>query len=280
MSFVPGSFAPGTLELSGGSVAVLDTGAPPGPGGTALLVPGYTGSKEDFALILDALAGAGLRAVAMDQPGQYQSPGPARRSDYTTAWLGSVVNEVAASLDDRPVHLLGHSFGGLVARAAVLARPRLYRSLTLLCSGPAAIDGGRRELMVAMEPVARQGKAALYDALTAEVARRTPHPQSQPPPPLADFLRERFLASSLEGLFGMSEALTTEPDRVADLRATGVPVLVCFGEGDDAWPPAVQRDMARRLAARSAVIGGAGHSPAMEQPAQTARRLIEFWTGG
>jgi len=38
--------------------------------GTALLVPGYTGSKEDFLSILGELADGGRRVLAVDQRGQ------------------------------------------------------------------------------------------------------------------------------------------------------------------------------------------------------------------
>jgi pimeloyl-ACP methyl ester carboxylesterase len=255
-------------------VAVLDR-APEGPARcTAVLVPGFTGSKEDFALVLDALSAAGYRVVAMDQPGQYQSPGPEERSAYTVEWLGTVVDEVAGEVADRPVHLLGHSFGGLVARAAVLARPDRYRSLTLMCSGPAGIDGNRKERMARLEPFARLGMAALYEEMEREaLAAGT----GLPAEPLREFLRERFLASSTAGLFGMSDALRSEPDRVDELRAAGVPTMVCFGEHDDAWPPRVQAEMARRLGAPVEVIAGAAHSPAVERPARTAELLTRFW---
>jgi pimeloyl-ACP methyl ester carboxylesterase len=97
------------------------------------------------------------------------------------------------------------------------------------------------------------------------------------PPELAAFLRRRFLASSPVGLRAMGDALLGEPDRVSALRRTGVPTLVCHGAGDDAWPPAVQEEMARRLNARYAVIPGAAHSPAAENPGLTARLLLDFW---
>lgn len=260
---------PRFLFTSSGPVAVLDTG-PAGPAaGSALLIPGYTGSKEDFAPILDPVRTAGYRAVALDLPGQYQSPGPDRRDAYTVQWLASVVGEVAGSLDNGPVHLLGHSFGGLVGRAAVLAEPTRYRSLTLLCSGPAGIDGGRRERMARLEPVAMAGGLpAVWAAMAAELDET---------PAVTEFLRTRFLAASLPGLFGMADALLAEPDQVDKLRATGVPTLVCFGIDDDAWPTRVQRDMATRLGAELAVISGAAHSPAVENPASTADALTRFW---
>jgi pimeloyl-ACP methyl ester carboxylesterase len=91
-------------------------------------------------------------------------------------------------------------------------------------------------------------------------------------------MRRRFLASSAAGLEGMGDPLLGEPDRVADLRATGLPVLVAHGADDDAWAPAVQADMAIRLGARYEIVPGSAHSPAAEAPAATADLLLDFWT--
>ena len=99
-----------------------------------------------------------------------------------------------------------------------------------------------------------------------------------PPPELADFLERRFLGGSPDMLQGMGDALRHEPDRVAELAATGVSVLVVHGEGDDAWEPAVQRDMAARLSARYAVVPGAAHSAAVENPEALIAELLAFWS--
>ncbi|MFG1928251.1 alpha/beta fold hydrolase [Cryptosporangium sp. NPDC048952] len=262
------------FDACGYPVAGWDAPAAP-KRGTALFVPGYTGSKEDFAPLFDPLTGAGFRVVAIDQPGQFESPGPADPLGYTVEWLGDVVRAVATALGDGPVHLVGHSFGGLVARAAVLAAPAEFRSLTLLGSGPAAIAGARRDRMTRLEPLLPRGMEAVYDAME-EAARNDPRWHATPPEVNA-FLRKRFVASSAAGLRGMGDALSTEPDRTAELKATGVPVLVCHGENDDAWLPPVQTDMAERLGARHEVVRGAAHSPAIENTAATAQALETFW---
>ncbi|MFD2421995.1 alpha/beta fold hydrolase [Amycolatopsis pigmentata] len=245
---------------------------------TVLLVPGYTGSKEDFAPLLDGIADAGLRAVAVDLPGQFESPGPPDESVYLPAALGAVVVELVELLavEGNPVLLLGHSFGGLVARAAVLAGAEV-RGLTLLGSGPGALpEGSRRKALDLGEPLLReQGLTAAY-AVRERVTARSSALSAE----LNDFHRQRFTSSSPFALLGMAEGLRREPDRVDALaeRLSGrTPALVVAGEWDDAWSVPSQRDMAARLGAPFALVGGAGHSPNTENPAGLLDVLLPTW---
>jgi pimeloyl-ACP methyl ester carboxylesterase len=64
---------------------------------------------------------------------------------------------------------------------------------------------------------------------------------------------------------------------VDDLAAAGLPMLVAHGEADDAWQPATQAEMARRLGARHEVITRSVHSPAIENPGATLEVLLSFW---
>jgi pimeloyl-ACP methyl ester carboxylesterase len=248
-------------------------------GAVAVLVPGYTGSKEDFSALLDPLCSAGLSVLALDLPGQYESPGPGREEDYYPDPLGrtvaALVAELAASGDR--VLLLGHSYGELVARSAVLAGARVA-GLTLLSSGPGGLPPGqRRALIDATEPVMR--------AKGIEAVQRVQQARDGivEPPELATLLRDRFLRSSSAGLLGMATGLRTEPDRVAELavalRTGAIPCLVVFGESDNAWPVPVQREMAARLGAEVAVVPGAAHSPNTENPQALLDALLPTWMG-
>jgi pimeloyl-ACP methyl ester carboxylesterase len=265
-----------TIELPQRRIASLQAG-PVGAAPAVLFVPGYTGSKEDFGPILDPLAAAGYRVVAIDLPGQFESPAMDGPGDYRPDPLGALVRDVVRTLNF-PVHLVGHSFGGLVARAAVIAEPALFGSLVLLSSGPARLGGVRRVRIDRLEPVlAAGGLPGVYAAMQAAAAAEPGY--VAPPDELADFLERRFLGGAPSMLQGMADALRTEPDRVAELAATSLPVLVVHGADDDAWEPAVQREMAERLGARYAVVPDAAHSAAVENPAATARALLEFWRG-
>ena len=262
-----------------GPLAALDTG-PAGARATVMLVPGYTGSKEDFAPLLAPLAAAGLRAVALDQRGQFESPGPEDPSAYSVAELAADLLRVGRALLDEgpgPLHLVGHSFGGLVARAAVLAEPGLFTSLTLLGSGPAALGGPRAELLQHLAPLLDAGGVPLVHATLEELAAGDPAAQAVPAE-TRTFLARRFLSNSEAGLRGMADAMLSEPDRVAELAAAGVPLLVAHGAADDAWSPEAQADMAARLGARHEVIPESVHSPAVENPAATLAVLLDFWT--
>lgn len=264
------------VDLPGAATPVAALQAGPADGPPVLLVPGFTGSKEDFGPLLAPLAEAGLWVSAIDLPGQYESAGPDDPAGYTPAALGGVVRAVAAGLGPG-VRLLGHSFGGLVARAAVLdSGPGAFASLVLMDSGPAALSGPRAERIAALAPhLPALGVAGVYAA--SEAAARAEPGYVAPPPELAAFLEKRFLAGSAAMLAGMGDALRAEPDRVADLAAAGLPLLVLYGADDDAWPPAVQDEMAARLGAHRVVVPSAAHSPAVENTAATAAALLHFW---
>jgi len=271
------------FDLPGGIIAALDTSGMGTPGAeqarpVVLLVPGYTGSKEDFLPLLRPLSDAGFRAVAIDQRGQFESAWAASPAGYTLQALAEEVCQLAAELAPAGsrLHLVGHSLGGLVGRAAVLAKAELFDSFTLMSSGPAAVAGQRRALLEAGEPVlARHGMAGLWSQLEANAQADPKYARSSPA--LRDFLRTRFMATDPVGLQVMGQALRSVEDGTDELARTGLPMLVLHGESDDAWTPATQAEMAGRLGASYAVIAGAAHSPAVENPPATVGALLDFW---
>ncbi|MEW1636217.1 alpha/beta fold hydrolase [Streptomyces sp. NPDC093801] len=263
------------LTTSRGEFAVHEAGEP--EHGTALLVPGFTGSKEDFIALLEPLAAAGYRVVAVDGRGQHESPGPREESAYELHELALDLLAQAGALGGAgPLHLVGHSLGGLVSRAAVLRDASPFTSLTLMSSGPAAIaeeQQARTKLLVAALEAMREDMPAVWEAMRAH----DPADAVPDAPELAAFLRGRWLATVPEQLITTGRILVSEPDRVEELAAVALPKLVLSGVVDYAWPVPLMDEMAVRLGASRVVVEGAEHSPNAENPQVTAVSLVGFW---
>lgn len=262
-----------TIDVPGGPLASLEADAVGESEGTVLLVPGFTGSKEDFREILVPLADLGFRVVAIDQRGQHESVGPDDPQAYRIERLAQDLVHVVKALGDGPVLLVGHSFGGLVSRSAVLQDPAAFRALVLMDSGPSGLTGPRADVLPFMKPILEEGGLAAVWEASQSLTRPGADPISDD---ARDFLRARMLGSSATGLLTMADELTSAPDLVDELAGVGLPILVMYGEGDDAWLPAVQDAMAARLRAPVIVIPGSVHSPAAENPALTTQVLRDF----
>ena len=245
------------------------------PGLPVLLVPGFTGSKEDFTPILDGIAASGHRVLALDLAGQWESDGTSDPASYLPEVLSQDLPLVLAALGISRAHLIGHSYGGLVSRAAVLADASPWASLTLFCSGPGELQGSRRSATELLQAAAGGMELGpLYDGLLDYWAS---HGEALPQNEGAVFQRARFTTGKAAALVGMAMGLLGEPDRVEALRAVcqsaGIPVSVVYGENDDAWLPSEQDEMASRLGVTPIMIAGAGHSPAYEAPETTVQVL-------
>ncbi|MEV6120962.1 alpha/beta hydrolase [Streptomyces sp. NPDC052077] len=268
------------LRTARGAFAVVDSppAAGAGPRGTVLMLPGFTGSKEDFTLLHGPLGARGYRTVAVDGRGQYETGGPEHdESAYAQEELARDVLALADALGP-PAHLLGHSLGGQIARAAVLLGPAPFVSLTLMSSGPAQISVSQRQrVKLLRDALGIMTMAAVWDVIQAleppeEIGDPAPGTAGEP-----GRLRERWIGTAPAQLIATGRQLCTEPDRVAELAATGLPCHVVSGEEDDTWPVPSLDDMAVRLGARRTVVAGAGHSPNTDRPEPTADALAGFW---
>src|SRR6201996_6526159 len=291
---LPDNVRRSVIETHRGSFAALE--AMPGTGvcerQPAVLVPGFTGSKEDFLAILHQLGAAGRRVLAIDQRGQYQTSGPDDPAAYAVRELGADVAAIVDAVDARvsgthgpgdagTVHLVAHSFGGLVVRESLLGGARRVGSVTLMSSGPGQLTGPAADELTSL--------TGFLDGSSPEVMRHTIEqiwdtslgPQAKAAgikPDIVAFLRERMLANSPVGLQVMAQYLLTAPDRTTELAGhLHVPVLVLYGEDDDKWEPAAQGEMAARLGAERVCIPAAAHSPAVDAPETTASALNSFW---
>lgn len=282
MSFTPPPTARAyPLRTARGVFAVVDSPVAVGaePKGVVVMLPGFTGSKEDFTLLHEPLSARGYRTVAVDGRGQFESDGP--ETDESAYAQAELARDVHAQVDavGAPVHLLGHSCGGQIARAAVLLDHSPFRSLTLMSSGPAQIsDSQQQRVKLLRDALAVMSMAKVWEAIQA---MGPPEEVGGPAVGIgdADQLRRRWLGTKPAQLLVTGRQLCTEPDRVGELAAVPLPFHVLSGARDDTWPVPLLDDMAVRLHAHRTVVPGAEHSPNADQPLPTARALADFWDG-
>jgi pimeloyl-ACP methyl ester carboxylesterase len=246
---------------------------PAGPSkGTVLIVPGYTGSKEDWRTFMPLLRDAGWTAVAISRRGQADSAASASPSAYSLDEEAADVVRVAALLDDgAPVHLVGHSLGGVIARAAAIASPASFRSVVQFCSGPYGWPYRKVTELTILHDTGGNLRQ-LFDSTNPLWAGR---PDDELPDDVR-MVRDRFDATSPLSVVAGAHILEDHTDASAELRATGLPVLVAHGEWDGAWPIPWQRQMAEDTGAEYTVIPTSYHGPHVENPAATIALFDDF----
>lgn len=255
-------------RLDGTSLALL-TAEADAPRGQVLAVHGFTGAKEDYLFLLPELAAKGWTASAVDLRGVHQSTsaGP-----YDLETLASDVVAAAREVG-APVHLVAHSFGGLVAQRAVIQSPATFASLTLLCSGPAGFMASAHLIPVTIERVTMFSRELAGHTLDEAWDAKTAYENVDMHPALASFLRERFVAGTLEAAVQNTADVLHAPDVVDAVAATGVPCAVMYGEHDGTWSQTTQNEMAQRLGTTPVSIPDSTHLPMLENVDATAEAL-------
>lgn len=237
--------------------------------GDVVLVHGYTGSKEDFSEMGAHLSLRGYRVITFDNRGQHESAHSERDDAYTIASLARDVVELAHHFELERPHLLGHSFGGLVALRATLGAPELWSSLTMFCSGPAGFDHAPD-----LEETLR-----VLPTMSMEEAWFAHRDRDAQQYNTYELLKRRWLMSDRRSVLTHTKELLTAASDVGAVAALGLPAHVVYGEHDDAWPLPLQDRMAADLHALTTVIAGAGHCPNEDRPEYTAQVLADIWDG-
>lgn len=274
-------------EVRGSERAVMHSGLDEAQD-WVVLVPGFTGSKEDFIALPPLLAVHGVGLLTFDQIGQHESDGSEHPDDYALAMLAAdlsaLIDEAARRYgrSDKP-HLVGHSFGGLVAQQAVSTMVVQPRSLVLLCSGPGALPPERHgplPVLVEALPATDLGTLWRLKGEADERARARSMRVAAPSPSVEAFLEQRWMANHPVQLREFGRILLEQPamtDAVAAVVQAGLPTSVLWGEHDDAWPISMQQALAQALGAQAIEIAGVGHSPNAEQPDALVAALLRAW---
>jgi L-proline amide hydrolase len=267
------------------------------PGRVPLVVlHGGPGATHDYLLTMTALASDGRSVVHYDQLGSGRST-HLPDADPTFWTVGLFVDELANLLQQLGVadrfHLLGQSWGGMLAAEFALTRPPGMRSL-VICDSPASIalwlaaaEDLRRALPPDVEAVLRQHESAeTTDSLEYKQAMQVFYDRHvcrvvpNPPEVAATFAAMDANPTVYRTMNGPSEfhVVGTMKDwSIVDrVHLIDIPTLVVAGAHDEAapatWAPFVERipDCA------SHVFPASSHMPHVEEPDAFAAVVGEF----
>ena len=127
-----------------GEVRLAVTEAGDGDGEPVLMLHGFPELARCWRHQLDALAGAGYRAIAPDLRGYGGSDRPPAVEDYAAPKLAGDVVGLIDALGYESVHLVGHDWGGALAWGIAGRLPERVRSLTILNAPQPAVSARLR----------------------------------------------------------------------------------------------------------------------------------------
>lgn len=241
-------------------------------GPLVVLLHGIGGGREGWASTGAALAAAGFRALAVDQPGYGLTP-PIEPFDL--AGMAAAVERLIAWSAEADAIVVGHSMGGMVAQELAARAPQRVRALVLAGTSPAFGPGDgawQRDFLASrFAPLdAGRGMAGLAADLVPTMVARS-----------ADAARvaaaQALMAGVPEVTYRAALAALLPFDRRAALPAIAVPTLVITGDEDRTAAPEVARRMATRIAgAELQILPATGHLLMLEQPEAFDAALLDF----
>ncbi len=243
-----------------------------GAGPLAVFLHGIGGNRTNWHEQLPSF-GRHFHAVSWDARGYGDS------DDYEGALdFGDFAGDLRRVLDyfsAGRAHLIGLSMGGVIALDFAARFPNRVATLTLCDSMPGfghLSDAQRAEFIRLRQEPLLAGKEPrdMAPAVARSLIGKNPRAG----------VFERLVAS-MSALHKHSYLKTIAGSvnyaRKFDLESIAVPTHVAVGDQDTLTPPAVSREIARRIAgARLTIIEGAGHLSNIEQPDAFNRAVLDF----
>jgi pimeloyl-ACP methyl ester carboxylesterase len=272
------------VRANGVELAVERFGASAGDEPRPLvLLHGFTGFRQDFAPVIDALLQSAPRILALDLRGHGESSHTGDEGSYTLDALAADVVAALAALGVARCDLLGHSMGGMVAQRIALAAPARVASLVLLSTSAEPLTWIEEPMLRLAAHVGRtQGMARLAEILRerapADPARSEPDRRLEREWGAARFWAwrdARIVATDPAAYQALGLALRHAPDLRAALRGITCPTTAIVGALDAEFLAASPRMAAAIPGARHVVLASAAHQPQLEAPEAFVREVAQ-----
>ena len=170
--------------------------------------------------------------------------------------------------------LAGLSMGGFIAFEIMRQAPERVEKLALLdtSSRPDAPEQTERRRMLM-----RLAKEGRYAEIPEQAFPIYVHRNRHGDEALKRIVREMAEATGIEAYLRQQQAILSRPDSRPSLATISCPTLVLVGEGDEATPPELAREIAAGIrGSRLVVIPDSGHLSTLEQPTAVTKALVEW----
>lgn len=244
-----------------------------GEGPPVILVHGWLESSWCWSRIVERLL-PHYQVYTPDLVGFGQSTPPAGTTPFDIRSNAAVIEAILRKRIGEPVHLVGHSMGGMISLLLAAEKPELVRSLTL---ASAPIDGPNavaRVLQLVGLPIIRDSTFRLLKnrgiarLLSNFFVYRTPVP---------DRMIEDAQGASHAAIWGSAQSIL-ENNLEPILRKVRAPSLVLFGDKDrviDLSQGALAADRIRDVEFH--IFRNCGHCPNIEEPWKVSEALLAFF---
>lgn len=274
-----------------------------GRGPPLVVLHGGPGASHDYLLPHLLPLARTNRLVFIDERGSGRSERLEDRRRYTVANMLEDIEAVRAALGLGRIHLLGHSFGGVLAQAYAFKYPQNLSSL-ILCSTfhtTRAINKALADIKAAMDPELRARiekmekdglygkgqrwqwgrypdeymKAAWAEGYFPYLYQARPDPTYDPNPGAMmgwDVYREMWGSTGEYVVDGNLGPL----DFTEALKKVRVPTLITVGDHDET-APWIAEEMAKLVpGAKLVVFPGSGHMTFVDQPVLFRKAVDDF----
>lgn len=261
------------VDCSGRSVSFTDSGN----GAPIVLLPPGASPASAWRRVVEAL-GTNYRSIAINPAGYGDTEPVSAGASLTVDDEASAVLAVLSGVTGK-VHLVGHSYGGVIALQLALTAPERFATLTLFEPAPYAIlaDAGEPDLAAAVE---RLNYAYIEDveAGRTEKALATYIDHYNGRPGTWSDLGEKARAKLLAVADNVSAGLSASHGnryRLTDYAGISIPTRVAAGSVTDPVHARLSELIARAIVGTELEhMPGAGHMLSLTHPSETAAIIL------